>query len=160
MSKVLIVDDEPSMRITLTTFLKMEGYEAFNAPSAKTALEFISENIVDVIVTDIIMPGMTGIELMDRVRAFSSDIRFIVMTGEPTVETAVSAVQQGASDYLAKPIRRDDFLRAVDNWGDPLDEAADAIVQRHETISARDDQKLRREMIAQIAAIEAKLPLN
>jgi len=115
MSKVLIVDDEPSMRITLTAFLKAEGYEANSAPSAKTALEFLSANDVDVVVTDIIMPGMTGIELMDKIRAMSQDIRVIVMTGEPTVETAVSAVQQGASDYLAKPIRREDFLRAVRN---------------------------------------------
>lgn len=115
MSKVLIVDDEPSMRVTLTTFLKVEGYEAFNVPSAKTALEFLSNNDIDVVVTDIIMPGMTGIELMNKIRELSQDIRVIVMTGEPTVETAVSAVQQGASDYLAKPIRRDDFLRAVKN---------------------------------------------
>jgi putative two-component system response regulator len=115
MSKVLIVDDEPSLRMTLCAFLKKEGYEAFNAPSALIALEFLADHDVDVVVTDIIMPGMTGIELMDRIRKLSQEIRVIVMTGEPTVETAVSAVQQGASDYLAKPIRRDDFLRAVKN---------------------------------------------
>ncbi len=74
----------------------------------------------------------------------------------------VDAVSQPAEDLLLKKFRsvRDEFLNAVNNWGDPLDEAADAIVQRHETILARDDQKMRREMIAQIAAIEAKLPLN
>jgi putative two-component system response regulator len=115
MSKILIVDDEPSLRITLTAFLKIEGYEAFNAASAKAALEFLESNTVDVVVTDIIMPGMTGIELMDRIRALSQDIRVIVMTGEPTVETAVSAVKHGASDYLAKPVRREDFLHAVKN---------------------------------------------
>lgn len=115
MSKILIVDDEPSLRVTLTAFLKKEGYETYNVPSAIDALEFLAMNTIDVIVTDIIMPGMTGIDLMDKIREISQDIRVIVMTGEPTIETAVSAVKQGASDYLSKPIKREDFLRAVRN---------------------------------------------
>ncbi len=132
MSKVLIVDDEASMRITLTAFLKVESYEAYNVSSAQGALDFIKKNNVDVVVTDIIMPGMTGIEMIEKIRQFSNDIRVIVMTGEPTVETAVSAVQQGASDYLSKPIRREEFLRAVKNAA-KMKELMDAKHQLEET---------------------------
>ncbi|HAO61477.1 MAG: hypothetical protein A2Y20_10625 [Firmicutes bacterium GWF2_51_9] len=115
MSRILIVDDEPSIRITLSAFLKSEGYDVHSVPDALKALEFLKEHPVDILVTDIIMPGMTGIELIDKLRKFQKEVRVIIMTGEPTVETAVTAVQNGASDYLAKPIRKEDFLRVVRN---------------------------------------------
>jgi putative nucleotidyltransferase with HDIG domain len=114
MNRVLVVDDENSMRTTLCEFLKKDGYHAESASNAEDALKLLSSNnTYDVIVTDIIMPKLSGIELVQRIRDFSPDSRIIIMTGEPTVETAINAVQNGASDYLTKPIGRKGFLDAV-----------------------------------------------
>lgn len=115
MSKILIVDDEKSMRITLCEFLRIEGYEADIASDAEVALKNLDEKEYDIIITDIIMPKVSGIELLGKIRERSQTVQIIIMTGEPTVETAVKAVQSGANDYLTKPISRDNLLKAVHN---------------------------------------------
>lgn len=115
MSRVLIVDDEKSMRVTLSEFLKKEGYEADTAPDAPTALQMLSQTGYDIVVTDIIMPRTSGIELLEKIRESSSTVQIVIMTGEPTVETAVKAVQSGANDYLTKPIHKDIFLKTIRN---------------------------------------------
>ncbi len=115
MSRVLVVDDERSIRITLCEFLNNEGFEAEEAHDAETAIQKLSEKPFDVLVTDIIMPRISGIELLNQVRSKTDSIQIIIMTGEPTVETAVEAVKSGANDYLTKPIKRDEFIRAVRN---------------------------------------------
>jgi len=115
MGKILIVDDEKGMQITLGSFLRNDGHEADTASNAREALDLVAANAYDVVVTDIVMPMMTGIELMESVRAINADTQIIIMTGEPTVETAIKAVQSGASDYLTKPIQKNDFLRSVNN---------------------------------------------
>lgn len=113
MSIVLIVDDENSIRMTLSAFLRNAGYEADTAPDAVTACKLLEDQSYDIVVTDIIMPRMTGIELMTKVRAKSEETQVIVMTGEPTVDTAITAVQSGANDYLVKPVSKFELIRAV-----------------------------------------------
>ncbi len=113
MSKVLIVDDEKSMRITLAEFLKKEDFEVDVASDAFMALQMLSMAEYDIIITDIIMPKISGIELLQKIREKSLTIQIIIMTGEPTVDTAVKAVQSGANDYLTKPINKDIFLKTV-----------------------------------------------
>ncbi len=113
MSRVLIVDDENSIRMTLSAFLRNAGYEADTAPDAVTACEMLENQSYDIVVTDIIMPRMTGIELMTRIRAKSEETQVIVMTGEPTVDTAITAVQAGANDYLVKPVSKFELTKAV-----------------------------------------------
>jgi len=113
MSKILVVDDEKSMRITLCEFLKKEGFEADSAEDAQTALKMIDDNEYDVVVTDIIMPKISGMELLSRIREKTKTTQVIIMTGEPTVDTAVKAVQNGANDYLTKPINREVFIKTV-----------------------------------------------
>ena len=113
MSRILIIDDEKSMRITLSEFLRREGHEIDNAPDAFTAFQMMDEKEFDIIVTDIIMPKITGIEILERIREKSQTIQILIMTGEPTVDTAVKAVQSGANDYLTKPINRDVFVSAI-----------------------------------------------
>ncbi|QOX62973.1 response regulator [Anoxybacterium hadale] len=113
MFKVLIVDDEKSMRITLSEFLRPEGYEIDTAVDANQAFQMMDEINYDIIVTDIIMPRITGIELLERIRKKSQTVQIIIMTGEPTVDTAVKAVQSGANDYLTKPIKKENFISAI-----------------------------------------------
>lgn len=113
MFKVLIVDDEKSMRVTLSEFLRPEGYEIDTAADAYQAFQMMDQKDYDIIVTDIIMPRITGIELLEQIRRKSQTIQIIIMTGEPTVDTAVKAVQSGANDYLTKPIKKEHFISAI-----------------------------------------------
>ena len=113
MTRVLIVDDEVSLRVTLCKFLGNEGYDVSSASNTQEAFRVYETFHPDVVVTDIVMPNSNGIDLMAQLRHHSKDIQIIIMTGEPTVETAVKAVQIGASDYISKPIHKDDFLNIV-----------------------------------------------
>ena len=115
MSAILVVDDERSIRITIGEFLKRQGYSVAMAENADEAITYVSGNPCDVVLTDIIMPRVSGITLMKRLRELSPDLRIIVMTGEPTVETATEAVRAGAHDYLPKPIQKEELLKAVHN---------------------------------------------
>lgn len=67
----------------------------------------------DVVVTDIVMPGLSGIELLKAIRSAAPDVQVILMTGEPTVETAAEAIRSGASDYLSKPVSKQAMLQSV-----------------------------------------------
>lgn len=113
MCNVLVVDDEKSIRTTLSAFLERAGYNAYCAADALSALQMLEEREYDVVVTDIIMPRVSGIDLLTGIRRISASVQVIIMTGEPTVDTAVKAVQYGANNYLAKPIGKEDLLRAV-----------------------------------------------
>lgn len=113
MAKVMIVDDEKSIRITLGEFLKKEGYEVTTAENAEAALALLEENEYDTVLTDIIMPKQSGVSLLRYIHDLQPGIQVIMMTGEPTVDTAVEAVRSGARDYLAKPIVKEDLIRTV-----------------------------------------------
>lgn len=113
MSKILIVDDERSIRVTLSEFLKREGYETESAGDAQIAFQMIENGKFDVVVTDIVMPKTSGIELLAKIRETSQTTQVIIMTGEPSVDTAILAVKSGACDYLRKPINRDVLIRTV-----------------------------------------------
>ena len=103
MAKVLIVDDERSIRETLGEFVRELGHEVFTAEESDEAIEIVTRSLPDVMVSDIVLPGTNGIGLLERVHAVSPDTQVIMITGEPTVETAADAVRQGAFDYLSKP---------------------------------------------------------
>ena len=113
MARVLIVDDERSIRTTLAEFLREGGHNVVTAESATEALRLIQATPPDVIVTDIILPRMSGVELLARVHADHPDIQVVMITGEPTVETASEAVRQGAFDYLSKPVSSEAVCTAV-----------------------------------------------
>ena len=113
MSRVLIVDDEKSIRITISEFLKKAGYVADTAENVEAALLLLDENRYDVIITDIIMPRTSGVEFLEMIRKRSSTIQVIIITGDPTVETAVRAVKNSANDYMTKPIKKDLLLKTV-----------------------------------------------
>lgn len=113
MPKILVVDDEKSIRVTLGEFLKREGYDVMTAENAESALELLEACEYDTVLTDIVMPRRSGVSLLKEIHARQANTQVIMMTGEPTVETAVDAVRHEARDYLAKPIARADLLKAV-----------------------------------------------
>jgi len=114
MAKILIVDDERSIRETLGEFVKDLGHEVFTAAEAASAVDIASQSIPDVVVSDIILPGVDGLALLERLHEISPDIQVIIITGEPTVDTAAVAVRRGAFDYLSKPVSREAIQSAVE----------------------------------------------
>jgi PAS domain S-box-containing protein/putative nucleotidyltransferase with HDIG domain len=113
MGKILIVDDEKSIRNTLSEFAKEDGHETFTAEDAERGLQMVAKQRPQVVVTDIILPRITGVSLLKQVHSIAPDVQVIVITGEPTAETAAEAVRSGAFDYLPKPISRHDFNSTV-----------------------------------------------
>jgi putative two-component system response regulator len=113
MANILVVDDERSIRSTFEIFLKKEGHVVFLAEEVNSAKEIIVKHEIDLVITDIIMPKHTGIELLTEIKSKKPDVPVIIMTGEPTVETAKDAVRYAANDYLIKPVSKADLLRSI-----------------------------------------------
>ncbi len=114
MPSILIVDDEPGLLASLVMAFETQGYRSVGAASAAEALDLLRETPVDVVLTDLVMPGMDGLALMDRVRADFPETVILLMTGGATVESAVRALKGGASDYIVKPFRLAEIFRSVE----------------------------------------------
>src|SRR5689334_6562333 len=112
---VLVVDDVPDWRETCSDILGDEGYKVLTASSATEALKVLEENPVDLVVTDMTMPGMSGLELVAKIQGSEHGCGIILITGFPTIETAIQALKAGASDYLLKPFSPEQLLHAVNN---------------------------------------------
>jgi DNA-binding NtrC family response regulator len=102
--KILVVDDEQGLCAGLQEALRREGYVVDAATDAPAALKLTRERLYNLVISDMKMPGLSGLELLLQVRAHSRDTLFILMTAYGTVESAVEAMKQGAYDYLPKPI--------------------------------------------------------
>src|SRR5262245_2598193 len=113
-ARILVVDDEASPRSGLEKPLKQEGYQVDSADDGTTALERFSESAADVVVTDLKMPRMDGIELLKKLREQDQEVPVLVCTAFGDVSTAVQAMRAGAEDYLTKPIDFDALALAVE----------------------------------------------
>jgi len=112
---ILIVDDEESVRDSLYNWFMEDGYHVECAESATTALKFLESESFDIILADIKMPGMDGLEMLRRIKLLKSDSIVIVMTAFATVDTAVQALKDGAFDYVTKPFDPDDLSHLIRN---------------------------------------------
>ncbi len=111
--KILVVDDERGLREGCRRILESEGYSVDPANNGQEGLELLQKNSYDLILVDLIMPVMGGLELMKEVNKLNHDIIMIVITGFATIETAVDAMKQGAYDYIPKPFSPDQLLAVV-----------------------------------------------
>lgn len=118
MSNILIIDDEKAIRKTLTEILSYEGYKIEEASDGEEGLQKFREKIFDVVLCDIKMPKLDGIEFLDKVREINPDIPVIMISGHGTIETAVEAVKKGAYDYIAKPPDLNRLLITIRNATD------------------------------------------
>lgn len=101
--RILAVDDEPNMRRLLEIGLKQAGYEALTADNGRAALDVMKQEQVDLVVSDLHMPGMSGLELLATMRAENESIPFIMVTAQGEIATAVEAMKLGATDYILRP---------------------------------------------------------
>jgi two-component system, NtrC family, response regulator HydG len=111
---LLIADDDPGLRESLERTLTREGYRVVLASDGRAALERVQAGGVDLIVTDLKMPGLTGLELLRAAKAIMPDVDVILLTAFGTVEEAVKAMKDGAYDFLTKPFRREQLIKLID----------------------------------------------
>jgi FixJ family two-component response regulator len=110
---VFLVDDEPELRQALARLLKAEGLDVEGFGSALEFLSRVTEQTAGCLLLDLAMPGLDGLELQERVAATGAKLGIVFLTGHGDIPTSVRAVKAGALDFLTKPVRRDDLLRAV-----------------------------------------------
>jgi DNA-binding NtrC family response regulator len=115
MAKILVIDDERSIRNTLKEVLEYEGHEVKDAADGAEGLKLATEEKFDVILCDIKMPKMDGIEVLDKVIEQTPDVPFIMISGHGTIETAVEAIKKGAYDFISKPLDLNRMLITLRN---------------------------------------------
>lgn len=112
--KLLVVDDDPLVLASVSSLLKMWGYEALACDSARKAIEEFRTGGIDLLLTDVKMPGISGTELLGMVRDLDPDIPVILMTAYAELETAIDAVRKGAFDFILKPFKPEFLQHAVE----------------------------------------------
>lgn len=112
-SNILVVDDEPVARQSLTDILKLEGYTVASAPNGQAAVEFVRTHNVDLMIVDLKMPGMDGLEVVQVVNQVSPETEVILLTAYGSTETAIQALRLRIHDYLLKPASPVQILSTV-----------------------------------------------
>jgi len=116
--QLLVVDDEPAIRQIVASQLRKAGHTVEQAGDAEAAMERISRGDVDIVLSDIKLPNMSGIELLQKARAANIDTAFIMMTAFASVDTAIEAIKAGAADYMIKPLNNEELLHRLNKVGD------------------------------------------
>ncbi|MBI9088354.1 MAG: response regulator [Desulfobacterium sp.] len=115
MGTILVVDDEQAIRTMLQGLIQGESHEVHLAGDGYTALEILKTTAMDVVITDLLLPGMTGVELLKTIRKEFPRIQVVMITGMPTIESATEGLRLGAFDYISKPVSRDVVLKTIRN---------------------------------------------
>lgn len=112
-ARILIVDDDETIRKALTAILEDEGYRVDTAETAKAAIEKTEKNFYNLVLIDIRLPDMEGIELLTKMRDTIPKMRKIIITGYPTLQNAIEAVNRGADAYIVKPFNVEKVLAII-----------------------------------------------
>jgi DNA-binding NtrC family response regulator len=131
---ILVVDDEESVRDSLNIWFTEDGYRVAGAENASKALAILESDHFDIVLADIKMPGMDGLEMLRRIKALNKESIVIVMTAFATVDTAVKALKDGAFDYVTKPFDPDDLSHLVRNASKQI-----SLSHENETLKRRVD---------------------
>lgn len=115
MPKILIIDDERSIRNTLKEILTYEGFEVVEAQDGLEGLKAVEKAKFDVILCDIKMPKMDGIEVLEKIQEMASETPVVIVSGHGNIDTAVEAIKKGAFDYIAKPLDLNRTLVTIRN---------------------------------------------
>src|SRR5438876_3345027 len=114
--RLLIVDDEPNIRKILQAAFERAGYVVETAASGDDAVALLTADAFDLVMSDVLMPGISGVELLKKAKALHPNMPFIVMTAYGTITQAVEAMREGATDYITKPFDLDVVKKAVAYW--------------------------------------------
>src|SRR4030043_1480559 len=116
--RILVVDDEPRISSSLEMILLERGYDVTKASSGKEAIDLISREEFDLVVADLILPGMTGLELLRNAKKCHPDLPVLIVTTFATINTAVLAMKEGAEDFVTKPILEAEIRLKIDRAPD------------------------------------------
>jgi DNA-binding NtrC family response regulator len=111
--KILIIDDQPSVRFGLRSLLEAEGYRVLEAETGERAIPAVTENAPHLILLDLRLPDVDGLDLLPRIKAIDDDVPVIILTAHGTIETAIRALKEGAENFLTKPFDGDGLLILV-----------------------------------------------
>src|SRR5512147_1122931 len=145
-ARILVIDDEPAIRESLKMTLEYEGYEFVGAPTGQEGLAQVERETPDLVLLDVKMPGMDGIEVLERLHAMNEALPVIVVSGHGTISTAVEATKKGAFDFIEKPFASDRVLVSLRN-------ALDQRQLRDENRSLKRAVEVRHQMIGDSAAL-------
>ncbi len=113
--KILITDDDIDLRELLTEAVKNWGYAVCTSKDGEEALRRLKMDKYDIVITDLMMPVMDGLTLLNKIKELDKEILVIIITGYATIDTAVKAIEAGAYDYIAKPFRLDELMIVLNN---------------------------------------------
>lgn len=113
--RVLIIDDEAIVRVSCKRVLSPEGYDIALTSRGDEAVALLEKEEFDVVITDLMMPDMDGLQVLKIINKRWPDIKVIIITGYGTISTAVEAIKLGAHEYIEKPFKPEDILTAVQN---------------------------------------------
>ncbi|MBU2623758.1 MAG: response regulator [Proteobacteria bacterium] len=108
-ARILVVDDEEAVRSLLTEYLMSLGYDVTTAEDGQDALNKFIPGVFDCVITDLTMPKITGLELLKEIKIRDKNVFVIMITGYPSVDSAMNAIKEGAYDYLIKPVHMGDI---------------------------------------------------
>src|SRR5215831_1357555 len=111
---ILVVEDDAENRAAMVKVLESAEYRVLQTDNGQQAIDILNEEDIDILVTDLRLPVMDGVELLKRAKALEQDVEVIMITGHGTVEIAVEAIKEGAYDFITKPIKKAQLLRAVE----------------------------------------------
>jgi len=114
LGRVMVVDDEENIREVLSNYLDSMNYEVDTAEDGQEALNKYQKGDFDLIISDLLMPNIDGLELLKRIREIDKDVIFLMITGYPSIETAVDAIKKGAYDYITKPFHMEDVKLRIE----------------------------------------------
>ncbi|UCH45544.1 MAG: sigma-54-dependent Fis family transcriptional regulator, partial [Nitrospiraceae bacterium] len=113
MIRILVIDDEEAIRDLLTDYLQSKGYDVVTSPDGESGLAHLKETKFDLFLLDLMMPGMSGMDVLRETVAAKIDVPSIIITANASVQTAVEAVKLGAFDYISKPFDLEDIHLAI-----------------------------------------------
>ncbi|HWC54354.1 MAG TPA: sigma-54 dependent transcriptional regulator [Chitinophagaceae bacterium] len=163
MADILIIDDEKAIRKTLTEILSFEGYKIDEAPDGEDGLKKFKDKTYDVVLCDIKMPKIDGIEFLQKAGEFNPDVPIIMISGHGNIETAVEAVKKGAYDYISKPPDLNRLLITIRNAMDRSSLVTETKVLKRrvskvqEMIGESSPMKKIRETIEKVAPTDARI---
>ena len=120
LTRILVADDEESMRWVLSKALKRKGFSVDLAIDGRQALSMIQDGSYDLAILDIKMPGINGLDLLDKIRELKKDLLVVIMTAEASMKNAVEAMKRGAYDYITKPFDLDVIDAIIEKVGRPI----------------------------------------
>jgi len=146
-SRILVIDDEAAIRESLKMTLEYEGYEFVPAATGQEGLALAEREAPDLVLLDVKMPGMDGLEVLERLRNMNDTLPVLVISGHGTISTAVEATKKGAFDFIEKPFASDRVLVSIRN-------ALDQRQLRDENRSLKKAVEVRHQMIGESAALK------